>query len=128
MTGHQTATDQQYMEWQLRLSQRHRTWGRNVPMTDLDQLIAVEYDQRKAAAIIEYKHVNTANGGRNANLDALTDLAQRADLPLYLVLYDPDTYPDNWTFTVSRITPAHPDTITWDEPAFIEWLHRIRHK
>jgi len=67
------------------LSAKHRRWGLNVPAVDIDFLL--EYDNRKACAIIEYRHYNGSIRTDSANLLAQIDLANRASLPMFVVQY-----------------------------------------
>lgn len=70
------------------LSLRHRNWGWNAPMVDIDFLV-VEYSAGKARALIEYKSETAKiDFENNKSFDALSDLANRADLPFFIVQYD----------------------------------------
>jgi|APGre2960657373_1045057.scaffolds.fasta_scaffold361985_1 hypothetical protein len=124
------------------ISLKHRTWGYNVPAVDIDFLLC-EYDNRKAVALIEYRHYNGNLMTDSANMLALIDLADRAGLPAFCVQYKYET--DDGTLwkeaTVDtpaefRIIPLNPIAEgvygNWDtkgflpEPVFVAWLHHIR--
>ncbi len=77
-------------ERDLILCQLHRSWGYDVPATDIDFL---EYDERRPVALIEYKKRQdwqTAQVNKDANLTALVRLGNRAQIPVYVVFYSPD--------------------------------------
>ncbi len=72
------------------LSERHRLWGWNCPAVDLDFLF-LEYDKGKAAAIVEYKHESAQpQDARHPTYQALIDLGNRAELPVFAVRYSSD--------------------------------------
>lgn len=74
----------------LRLSQRHRTWGWDCPAVDLD-LLFLEYDKGMPVAIVEYKHENAPpQYASQPNYQALINLGNRADLPVFAVRYTND--------------------------------------
>ena len=82
----------------LKLLKRHRDWGWDVPAEDIDFL---EYDKEKVVALVEYKMVRDlqqchkdlellrrpGNPG-HSNLQALENLGQRAQIPLFLAFYN----------------------------------------
>ncbi len=73
-----------------RISARHRTWGYDCPALDIDFLM-LEYDQGKAAALVEYKHENAPPLRRaHPSVQAVIDLADRAGLPAFAVRYADD--------------------------------------
>ena len=67
------------------ISEKHRRWGYNVPAVDIDFLL-IEYDQAKAQALIEYRHAN-GTIRQDTSIKAITDLANRAGLPFFIVQY-----------------------------------------
>ena len=74
----------------LRLSQRHRTWGSNCPAVDID-FLSLEYDRGMPVAIVEYKHENAPpQYASNPNYQALINLGNRAELPVFAVRYTND--------------------------------------
>ena len=73
-----------------RLSERHRRWGWDCPMVDID-FLALEYDEGKAAAIVEYKHENAApQYASQPSYRAIIDLGDRAGVPVFAVRYADD--------------------------------------
>lgn len=75
----------------MELLKRHRDWGFNVPAEDIDFL---EYDERKAIALVEYKRrINLEEVSADlsdANIQALMDLGNRASIPVFSAFYTPD--------------------------------------
>lgn len=104
------------------VSSRHRTWGYDCPAVDLDSL---EYDHRIARAIIEYKR--QASGPPpvdDANTEALCDLADRADIPLYQVVYSADF--TTWTVLAINSLARHDlchQPVRWSEFEFVYFLY-----
>lgn len=74
----------------LRLSQRHRTWGWNCPAVDID-FLSLEYDKGQPTAIVEYKHEKAPpQYASQPNYQALINLGNRATLPVFAVRYTDD--------------------------------------
>jgi hypothetical protein len=73
------------------LSARHRSWGFDLPATDLDFLL-LEYTFGKAKAIVEYKHERATSTLRicHPTIEAIRDLADKAELPFFVVRYSDD--------------------------------------
>lgn len=86
-----TEVSQERTGWRdQRISRRHRQWGYDCPALDIDFLM-LEYDNGKAVALAEYKHedapiVRTGH----PSMRAITDLADRANLPAFVVRYSDD--------------------------------------
>ena len=84
-------------DWQL--SERHRAWGRNCPMIDLD-FLAVEFDTLIPRGICEYKHCNTRFTDdelcQRAGIRVVRTLANLAGLAAWVAVYNPN----NWSFRV----------------------------
>ena len=110
----------------VQLSIRHRKYGCDVPATDIDHLL-IEYDCAQPTALIEHKHLLAgAVNLSHANYRATTELADRANLPFFVVRYNPE----RWTY---RIQPANGiaqgvvfDPATCTEREYVEFLYRIR--
>jgi len=111
-----------------KISRRHRRWGRSCPLVDLDWLV-IEYHTNKAVALIEYKHKNVKSPPniQNSNYQALIDLADKADIPIYAVYYDPDV----WSFDVF---PINDKACEWlNSPAkmtereYVRLMYQIRY-
>lgn len=67
------------------MSDRHRKWGQNCPMVDIDFLV-VEYDYCVPIALIEYKN-ERAEIKEDANYKTLIRLGNMSRLPLFRVQY-----------------------------------------
>jgi len=107
------------------LSLRHREWGFNCPATDID--LFLEYDNKKAAAIVEYKHERAIpqmlSDPSNA---ALIDLGTRAGVPVFACRYT-----DNLSrFTAVPLNEAAtkilPERQTMPESEWVKLLYRLR--
>ena len=71
----------------LALNGRHRRWGWDCPMVDIDFFL--EFDNGKPCALIEYK----ADGAQaidfyGKNIEAQRILADRAEIPFFIVKYN----------------------------------------
>ena len=73
------------------LSQRHREYGCDCPAVDIDFLM-IEYDHAKPCGLVEYKNEHAAPIylKRNPSIQALLLLANRANLPAFIVRYADD--------------------------------------
>jgi len=73
-----------------RISLRHRQWGYDCPALDIDFLM-LEYDRGRAVAVVEYKHEDAqiVRLG-HPSIRAITDLADRAGVPAFVVRYADD--------------------------------------
>lgn len=75
-----------------RISSRHRLYGADCPMVDID-FIGCEYYHKQPKAIIEYKHIRQVKPiWQQANYTTLNNLANMAGLPFYVSLYNPFTW------------------------------------
>ena len=116
-----------------KISSRHREWGFNCPMVDIDFLV-VEYDLSEPKAIIEYKHENavidftklTTMGMATQSYRALEKLASASNIPFFVVKYN-DAFSD-W-----RITPMNKEANNIEikkeyltESEYVELLYKIR--
>jgi len=110
----------------LRLSQRHRAWGWDCPAVDLD-LLFLEYDKGIPVAIIEYKHENAPpQFASNPNYQALINLGNRAELPVFAVRYTDDF---EWYEAVPLNALAQklcPERKQMTEAAWVKFLYNIR--
>lgn len=108
------------------LSDRHRKWGLALPAVDLDFLL-LEYDRGSPTALIEYKNQFAADQyPSHPSFIALTQLGNRAQLPVFVVRYAQD-------FSWWRIVPLNafakkicPERIEVDEKTFVFWLYELR--
>lgn len=70
------------------MSNRHRTWGHNCPMVDVD-FLALEYDLAEPVALVEYKATDMLPFA-HASYKALRKLAQgykNKGIPFFVVRY-----------------------------------------
>jgi hypothetical protein len=105
-------------------NQFHRVLGWDCPVTDIDWL---EYDQRKATALIETKKKGESEG--EANLGAMADLAARANLPFFKVYPFLSLGDENRFLTVPMNANARIhllDDLNMRASEFARWLYRIR--
>lgn len=121
------------------ISGRHRTWGWNVPAVDLDCVLteggevmdgegwkAVEYDMKEPVAIIEYKAYGATVRLNDANNTTLRRLADRADLPFFIVLYSQEKLLFGVVPMNEKARELCPERTVYREPQYVEFLHRIR--
>lgn len=111
----------------LGLSQRHRQWGFDCPCVDID-FLALEYDNSKAVALIEYKHERAPFPPDDASVRALVDLAERAGIPCFFVHYSDDY---SWFDILPRNALASEwvaSRRTMDEARWVETLYLMRRR
>lgn len=110
----------------LELSLRHRRWGVALPAWDIDFLL-IEMDKRKPTALIEYKAwAAPQQFPTHPSYLALTELGNRADLPVFVVRYAQD-------FSWWRVVPLNPkakmilpERVEINERLYVTWLYNIR--
>jgi len=110
----------------LALSERHRRWGMDCPMVDVD-FLAVEYDRGLPKAIVEYKEAHAQKQwSLHPSFKALQILGTRANLPVFAVRYASD-------FSCFRVTAlnaaakAHvPRATDFSEYGYVALLYRVR--
>lgn len=108
------------------LSRRHRLWGFNCPMVDIDFLV-VEFDQARVCALVEYKNgFAPPQYASHPNYRALADLADRAKVALFACRYSSD-------FQTFRAVPLNaqakrhlPQAQDLDERAWVALLYAVR--
>ena len=108
------------------ISARHRKWGYDCPALDIDFLL-LEYDQGKAAAIVEFKNEHAASIRMgHPGIQALIGLADAANIPMFLVRYA-DNF--SWYFVTPGNTKAQeyvPQATKLTEPEWVQLLYRCR--
>ena len=108
------------------LSARHRLWGFNCPMVDID-FLAVEFESREPAAIIDYKHErNTRVDLKAPGIETLGKLGDRANLPVFVVHYSADYH---WwrVYPVNSLAMAIYDKPTsLKESDYVKFLYSLR--
>ena len=108
------------------LSRRHRSWGWDCPMLDID-FLALEYDKGRASAIVEYKNEHAApQFASHPSYQALIDLGSRAELPVIGCRYNDD-------YSLWRAVPLNdkareflPERKTLSEYEWVSLLYKIR--
>ena len=108
------------------ISARHRKWGYDCPALDIDFLM-LEYDRGKAVALAEFKNEHAAQIRMgHPSIQALINLADAANIPLFLVRYATN-------FSWHHVTPGNsnakcfvPEAIKLTEPEWIALLYRCR--
>lgn len=109
-----------------KLSLRHRDWGWDCPMVDID-FLALEYDKGCATAIVEYKneYAEPANP-QHPSYKALADLGNKAGLPVIGCRYKSD-------FKIWRAVPLNkialnvlPEPKEFSEVEWVSFLYGIR--
>lgn len=114
------------------LSLRHRAWGEDVPMVDVDWMV-VDYDRRIPVAVIDYKRGLRwqEKASDHSNLAALAELATgyRSGIPFLIVRYD-----DNpWRFMIEprnpvakKLEPAKAYGLILSERRYVTFLYWLR--
>lgn len=112
------------------ISNRHRKYGFDSPAVDLD-FILVEYDQRKACALIEHKCFTAARKAVHPNNPAfqpMTGLADNSKIPSLLAIY----WPEFWGYWVYPLNDVAMKYITgwtdFTEREYVELLYKIRNR
>jgi len=113
------------------ISERHRTWGYDLPATDIDFML-VEYTGDRPVALIEYKTTGSIDyvgwlkvlrGHR-----PVSNLATEANLPSFIVAYDIQTV----TFYLrgtNQLAEQHQSQMTWltlTEAEIVAFLRELR--
>ncbi|MBQ3454982.1 MAG: hypothetical protein IJG36_00975 [Synergistaceae bacterium] len=108
------------------LSQRHRQWGWDCPMMDID-FLALEYDKGEPAVLVEYKneHAETQYAS-HPSYQALIKLGNKAGLPVIACRYSDD-------YTKWRVVPLNakaaefvPESKILNEYEWVNLLYQIR--
>lgn len=113
-------------EW---ISNRHREFGWNAAFTDID-FMGLEYDQGKPVCLIEYKHFNAKINLDHPSIQAQKWLADKAELPFFLVVY----YPKEFQYYVIPINdrakqvPHCEGVKFWSEKNFVKLLYFLRNR
>jgi hypothetical protein len=108
------------------LSRKHRNWGHNLPIVDIDFLVVL-YDRAQPTALIEYKQMCApAFSADHPSYRALAALADGSAIPFFVVHYNKRS----WTFKVQGINgkarELHPQINTYDEPNYVGFLYHLQ--
>ena len=124
------------------LSQKHRTWGYNVPAMDVDFLLC-EFDNLVPVALIDYRHINGTVNTQSVGAKVMRQLGNMAGLPAFIVQYryasddgtawKEATLADDAFFWIIPLND-HAEQLfySWgdddwlNEPQYKDWLHQIR--
>lgn len=108
------------------LSQRHREWGFNCPMLDID-FLAVEYDTGIPVALVEYKNEHAPKQlATHPSYQALITVGNRAQLPVFAVRYATSF---EWWFIVPLnrwAKDVQAERVKMTEREYIGFLYRLR--
>lgn len=113
-------------EW---ISARHREFGWDAPMLDLD-FPALEYDNGKPVALIEYKHINANVKLWHPSFKALRSLADCSQIPFFIVIYNPEHF-NYYVVAMNDYARAVPwcDQPRWfHEQNYVKMLYFLRKK
>lgn len=109
-----------------KISKRHRMWGHDCPIVDIDFLV-VEYDKCYPAALVEYKHEKAALFTKNdPNYKTLINLGNMAGLPTFSVRYSEDF--KQWTVTpLNKSAWRHlAKQVALTEKQYVTFLYKLR--
>lgn len=116
-----------------KISNRHREWGFNCPMVDID-FLCVEYDSSQPKILVEYKHENAnmdfnrlkPDGAAPHSYKALKRLADASEIPFIVVVYPSE-------FEWFRVHPMNSyaqkyvsETKVYSELRYIALLYEMR--
>ncbi len=108
------------------LSLRHRDWGMDCPMLDLD-FVVVEYDHCQPQALVEYKHeLAKIQHLDHPSYRTLVSLGNLASLPAFFCRYAGDF---SWWKPVGLNRAAKlllPDRVNWSERDWVTFLYLLR--
>ena len=108
------------------LSQRHRKWGWDCPMLDID-FLAVEFDKGEPVALVEYKNEYAdVHYASHPSYQALIKLGNRAGLPVIACRYASDF--SKWRVTAlnGKAREIIPERTELDEAGWVSLLYKIR--
>lgn len=111
------------------ISLLHRDWGSDCPVNDFDWIV-MEYDQRRIAALVEYKRMPGRIEPNSANIETLVDLANnyRGGVPAFGVVYTPD-YVCWEVIPLNQHARSWVNSPTWMfERDYVSLLYRIRQR
>jgi hypothetical protein len=123
----EVAVAQERTGWRdLALSKRHREWGFDCPIVDIDFLV-VEYDREMPRAIIEYKHEQAwPIDYEGSNYKALETLGNWSGLPFFICWY-------SGNLKKYKPMPMNEHAKSWletsvvmNELQYVSFLYRIR--
>lgn len=113
------------MQAQQQLSDRHRDWGDDVPVVDLDYLMA-EFNHGVPVAIVDYKYhaadLAKTSAKTHETLSGFYD-EQGRQIPFLIARY----WPETWAFKVNPVNEAATAFFERVQPKLLaeygEWIH-----
>jgi len=116
-----------------KISERHRLWGFDVPIVDIDFLV-VEYDYGVPKALIEYKNEHaeinfekiTETSAAPQSYKALNILADNSQIPFFIVIYT-DNMKQYYVIPKNKYAERYVKTEKLlIETQYVEFLYQIR--
>lgn len=110
----------------LALNERHRQWGWDCPVVDLDFLF-LEYDRGQPVAIVEYKNEHARiQHSCHPTYQALINLGTRASIPVFASRYSDDF--SKWVVVpLNEFAKQHLAVkTTMTEREWVSFLYKIR--
>jgi hypothetical protein len=108
------------------LSERHRGWGWDCPMLDIDFLVC-EYDEGEARGLVEYKHESAAESDLSSpSYRAIEGLASNSFIPFFLCRYRSD-FTGFFVVPMNDYAERYACASRWmTEGEWVDLLYRIR--
>ena len=108
------------------LSRRHRRWGFDCPMVDLD-FVGLEYDKGRATAIVECKNERAApQYASSPSYQAMIDLGTRAGVAVFACRYTED-FASFTAVPLNDEAKKHlPKRKEMTEPEWVRFLYSLR--
>jgi hypothetical protein len=108
------------------LNSYFQKWGLHCPAVGIHSL-KLEYDRGQPAALVEYKHENAESIlTAHPSVRALTELANRASIPFFIVRYANDF---SWFYVTpcnDRALAILPEATQMKELEWVKLLYRCR--
>ena len=119
---------EEYTGWRdQELSARHRNvWGYDMPMVDIDLLVA-EYDKRIPVALVEYKWETRTPRLSGPNYQVLQELANRARVPFFVCGYKGDF--TRWYVHAGNklaLDALKASRQEWTEEEYVTFLYQLK--
>lgn len=117
------------------LSRRHREWGFDCPMVDID-FLTVEYDYSTPTALIEYKkedaNVNfdeiSDKGASPQSYKALKSLSDNSNIPLLVIIYT-NNLKQYYVIPMNEFAYKYvPQEIVLSELEYVALLYKMRRR
>jgi len=110
------------------LSKRHRKWGWDCPVVDID-LLMVEYNLGKPIALVEYKKYTAQKPNlAHPTYKALSCIANAGKLPFFIAVY----WPNTWAFKIIPVNEIsktiYDESTFYTEKEYVESLYALRSK